>query len=139
MAPALSRPTPRFALSHSARKPEIARSPRRYESLRVCAVAEFVGKAAGTRSEALLIHKFTAHTSSLAAALVLRDTGQASGAVALLRLPASLAACLMHVGLRVAGAGAPWCRQGFSADERRRADACCLLDPLSPCLVPIFV
>ncbi|KAL4420306.1 hypothetical protein ABPG77_001396 [Micractinium sp. CCAP 211/92] len=74
MAPALSRPTPRFALSHSARKPEIARSPRRYERLRVCAVAEFVGKAAGIRSEALLIHKFTAHTSSLAAALVLRDT-----------------------------------------------------------------
>lgn len=76
MAPALGS-CPSFARALNARQPQIARPPRRYERLRVCAVAEFVGKAAGTRSEALLIHKFTAHTSSLAATLVLRDTGKA--------------------------------------------------------------
>lgn len=127
MAPALrSCPAPRSPLAHTARQTQIARQPRRYERLRVCAVAEFVGKTAGTRNEALLIHKFTAHTSSLAAALVLRDTGEggaqgSQGFYTQRRSPTRPANCWPLACQQNAGAGLPCVDQGSFC---RRATLC---------------
>lgn len=56
-----------------------AHGGRQPSRLRVTAIAEFV-RPTDQRKEAILLKRFAAHTSSTAAALVLRDEGEAGAA-----------------------------------------------------------
>lgn len=69
--PACLRPHARFA-GAGARSPRAARAPL----LRVAAVAEFTRSTSPSASEAILCAKIAAHGASVAAAVVLEDSGE---------------------------------------------------------------